>query len=359
MSIIHMEGWDGLPVEAPLTWGGGGGPRPRIALNYMDASTTAANRSQVVGTGGKFGGRHFNLGTNANEGVVLGPAFCLEEVIVGMWFKCGALPGFTGAGYVCQFVTNAYENFPGLFIDSDTTGHLRLVRYTTAVSTTTPVVLQAGVWSFLEFYVRIHDTLGAWTVRKNGITVHEATGLDTKQDATTIRSVGLYKPWAGNSLKYDDLYIMDPAGATPNTFLGPIRIDRISPTANGTTNNFTPNTGSNFQAVDEDEPDSDTTYIESSTAGHIDEYTMGDISVSDPEVPIAVGVNAVPQRYSHLGKDIKLRLRDASGVQQSAALEVNYAYKRGMMKQIFDKDSLGGAWSQTTVNGVEAGVELA
>lgn len=72
-----------------------------------------------------------------------------------------------------------------------------------------------GVFSYLEAQVKLHDTLGAFTVKINTTTIMSATNVDTKNAGTKTGydTVRIQCPTGGAALVFDDCYITMGAGA--------------------------------------------------------------------------------------------------------------------------------------------------
>ncbi len=77
---------------------------------------------------------------------------------------------------------------------------------------------------------------------------------------------------------WDNFYFLSLTGIANTGFIGPCFIETIYPTGDGATKNFTGSDGdqtNNYIQVDEQFPDDDTTYNQSSTSGDIDVYKFG------------------------------------------------------------------------------------
>ena len=75
----------------------------------------------------------------------------------------------------------------------------------------------------------------------------------------------------------DDLYLVDLTGPYPfNDRLGNVKVEQLLPSAAGATTQWTPSTGANWAAVDE-QPPSSTDYVGSTTSGQRDLYATTDL----------------------------------------------------------------------------------
>ena len=143
------------------------------------------------------------------------------------------------------------------------------------VSTT---VLSANAWHYVEFQVTISTSIGANTCKVfiDGVQViNVTTGQSTRSvsssnnSANSIQFQGLISP-----TNWDDVYILDGTG-TPTTPLGDSRVREQYPDAAGDTTQWTPQGfASNWQNVNENPADGDTTYNVTATVTNTDLYNL-------------------------------------------------------------------------------------
>jgi hypothetical protein len=88
----------------------------------------------------------------------------------------------------------------------------------TTIGTTAAGLITAGVWYYVELQIRLHDTLGFFTLRVNGTTVASATNIDTKAAGTktVYDTVYFVNPLSAGAV-FDDGYLMSGSG---DAFLG-------------------------------------------------------------------------------------------------------------------------------------------
>jgi len=158
------------------------------------------------------------------------------------------------------------------------------VRRGTTVLGTSAAVISTGLWHNIELYVLVHNSTGAYELKVNGVSVLSASGVDTRAGTTNdyANRVRLSGPVGGANTGYliDDFRVNDDSGSAPNnTWLGDRKVITLFPTAEGDTNNFTPQSGTdNALMVDESGMDSDTTYVESAVSNDRDLYQVTDLS---------------------------------------------------------------------------------
>lgn len=150
---------------------------------------------------------------------------------------------------------------------------LELRRSTSTMLQTGTTSIQNNTWYHVQLKVTIADA-GSCTVKLNSIDEIVFSG-DTKQSANAYASiVALYTNGAGPYIYYDDYILLDGQGAANNDFAGDLRVYHKLPNGAGNYAQWTPSAGANYQNVDENPPDSDTTYNSSSTAAQKDSFAF-------------------------------------------------------------------------------------
>lgn len=221
--------------------------------------------------------------------------------------------------------------------------------------------LSQATFYYIEFKVTIADAIGADTckVRVNGVDwVTVTTGQDLKASSNATANevrIGQNSSNGVTSQAYDDLYICDQTGSTNNNFLGDVRIDTIYPTSDGNYSQFTCSTGSShFALVDEATPNT-SDYNAGSTVGDRDCYGMDNLSALVSQTIYGVQVNAALMKDDAGTKSAAVFVRSSSTNDDgaSSALGTTQTY----VSQVFETDPNGEiAWTETTVNAMEAGV---
>ena len=222
------------------------------------------------------------------------------------------------------------------------------------------VALFTRVWHYVEMRITFDtSSSGAVEVRVDGETVLSGTGVTaptlTLEEFPTTLIFGSSN--FGLRVLVDDLYVCDSAGSVNNSFLGDIGIRRLDPDGDGTTNDFTPlGGGANYVEVDEDDPDADTTYVESSTLTDKDLYTMDD-AASTPTAINALQVVVTNKSGDGGAKSGRNRLRSnvTEVVGSDYSLESTYVPEQS----IHETDpNTGSAWTEAGVNAAEVGMEV-
>jgi len=207
-------------------------------------------------------------------------------VVCGFAFNPSGASG--GSGMPIFSVLNGATSLTYLRLNSDLT--LSVGRGGHSGSPTllgTTAAVTAGAFTYVEIKLLLSATVGTVDVRFNGVSVLSLTAQNTAAATTwTNIRLGLLSAAVGNSIvsgrtyDYDDLYVLDGAGAAPlNDLLGDVRVDARRPTAAGAVTGWTPLAGANWDAVNDTTPDDDTTYTSTSTVSATDTFVTEDAPI--------------------------------------------------------------------------------
>jgi hypothetical protein len=244
-----------------------------------------------------------------------------------------------------------------------TSGAISFVRGSgvgTLLAQTAGPVAPFNAWFYLEASCTISDTVGVVKARVNGVEVLSFTG-DTKNagTASTIDAIVFSAPaGSGAGFRLDDLYVSDDTGVAPyNDFLGDVRVFTLSPTGAGNKTQLTPSTGANWSCVDE-QPYSAADFVTGATAGLRDTYATADLPAGVTAVH-GVQLGVIAKKSDAGAKAVKTVLRSGgTDYPDSVAQTANSsdAYHRSL-RLLNPNGSV--AWTPTTVNAMEIGVEVA
>lgn len=209
---------------------------------------------------------------------------------------------------------------------------------------------------YLEGKITISDTVGVLQLKMNGTTVLNLTNVDTRNGGTAGWTwLGLFAQTGTNcTVDSDDLYILDGSGSENNTFLGDQRVDVQYATANGTTTNSTPSTGTNRGlTIDETAPNGDTDYNTLVATGDKDTLIVQDLvntgaALNGVQISLYArktdaGLGVLCPVVRHVSTDY-----DGAGV----GLNTSYVY---LNVQTMNRDAAGNVWSEATFNAMEVG----
>lgn len=279
--------------------------------------------------------------------------------------------------------SNPTANLFGLYSDGGMTGHiyLRRITLTNAIALyrgdanvgtigspgTQIAISSAGAfddnWHYIEVYAVIHDTTGRVTVKIDGNTVIDFTGdtrnggTSTNIDAIRFRTA-IYSSWTPNSpITIDDLYVCDSTGSTNNTFLGDMRVQTLMPSGAGSSTQLTPTGSANNYANANESPYNGATYNASSTVGHRDTYALSDLAANTTTV---LGVQSVAhmQKNDAGTANAKVALKSGAGVYYDAIQSLGSSTAAYVQLRETDP-ATSAAWTPSSANGLEAGMEVA
>lgn len=227
---------------------------------------------------------------------------------------------------------------------------------TTVLGTTT--ALTVGQYPYLEFKVVIANAPdGVVTIRKNGSTLLDVTGIGTQNTASAtwdeIQVGPVYTTSTVGEWCFDDLYVLDGTGSAPwNGFLGNCCVDTTWPTEEGAQSEWTPATGTdNALMVQDVAPDTDT-YVTSEVPA-IDTYVVED---SPQPGKLMYGVQlALSVKRADAGLFGMSAVVRQAGANRFVVLPtpgLNYAYQF----VLFAANPLTGtSWTETQFNSAEFG----
>jgi hypothetical protein len=223
--------------------------------------------------------------------------------------------------------------------------------------------LTPGAWVHLEIKGTIHPTAGTVQLWINGVQTINLTNVNTRGTANSSAnqiSINLNNNGT-QTWDVDDIIVYDGQATDPNGYsaltgpVGDCGLAWILPTGDGALAQFARSTGTTgYNLVNDVTPDGDTSYVESSTVGQIDTYTMADLPAT------ATGVKGVA--LCHLARKNDVGSRQLGALIRSGG--TNYIHPTGvdlgntylMSFRNYDSNPSGGvAWVPAAVNALEAG----
>jgi hypothetical protein len=227
-------------------------------------------------------------------------------------------------------------------------------------------VLTPDRWSYIEFKVTFSNSVGAFELRSNGMSIISDTNVDTvsssgvSSDFVAIRGVtGHGANNASNQTLFDDWYICDTTGAANNDFLGPIKVESLLPNASGDDSDWTPSAGSNFENVNEVPEDGSTTYNESSTSGHLDLFNAPSLVFIDGDIfGVVVESKLTCTAAQALGCTPTLKSSTTEGAGTTEYVTDDHWWVE--VSSLFEEDpNATAAWTVATINSMQFGYEVA
>lgn len=247
----------------------------------INARFTSGNGDLLYSSKGRTGSVGYGM-TNtelARKDVSAGIATIITGVGIAVYQNPSA---YTALGKVLQILDGATIQLY-VRLNADQTFSVYNGANTLLAGPSTHVIddrsIGASNYSYLDLKATIHNTAGSFTLNiytTGGNETLSASGVNTRGSSNNqATGVGLGGSGNGQTLVYDDWYIADTTGSAPqNDLWGPVKIYCDFPSGAGTTTQFTPSTGSNYQNVDETNQNGDTDYNADGTAGHIDTFAM-------------------------------------------------------------------------------------
>jgi hypothetical protein len=341
MALLLMEGFESFgPVGAnPPQPAGIMGRKYNMVGGESDLTITAGRNglAMQMASGADSVG---NIGCTTNPTLILG---------VAVYFN--ALPG---ANYYFLGFSDGYTLATNLCIQSD--GHLQ-VNFWENAGPVTSFVFTPQTWYYLELKVYCHPTAGTIDVHVNGNSVYSATGQDTKVDIHNYNDTFRLRGVQGNGVTwvgpvYDDFYLCDGSGTTNNDFLGDCTVLCIRPASDGTTNVWTPSSGSDHHAmVDEATSDDDATYLEASATGQLQLFNYNGLTGSPTIYGVQINTEARTDSTSQAVSPV-MRASDGT-VSTGGAVTLGSSYATAM--QIEPLDAKGNPWTAANLNTTQFG----
>jgi hypothetical protein len=308
-----------------------------------------AGTGSILPTGGRRGGGAMSVATTSSSTFAKTLPASYPTLIAGFAYDIGASPSY---GLIFDFVDAAITHI-SIGVTSDRAVYAS--RSGTTLGTSANAVIPTpGSFAYIELKATIHDTAGAVEVRVNGVSVLTLTNVDTR-NAGNASVTGFRLRGASTTSKIDDLYICDATGSTNNSFLGDVRVDTLYPNADGTFSDFTPSTGtSRFALVDESSVNT-TDYNDGAAVGDRDSYEMANLAALASQTVYGVQVSAALQKDDAGAKSAAVFVR--SGGTNSDGPAAAIGTSQAFVSQVYETDpAASAAWTETTVNAMQAGV---
>lgn len=222
---------------------------------------------------------------------------------------------------------------------------------------TTPSIYVPNTWYLVEVHFVLSSS-GLIELRVDGIDVGSWSG-NTKPGSSdlSVTKAGICVRGTFTTVWFDDFALNDASGSIHNTWCGEGGVILMRPNAAGDSTQWTPNTGSNWSAVDDTTPDGDTTYVASETAGDIDLYHL-----ENPSLPSGSTISLV-QPVVNARKDttdpdkIQVGIKSGNTVSWSADRDLMMSYT-GIVGDVYGVNpDTGLAWTEADLNNLQVGIK--
>lgn len=341
-------------VEGFERYGSAPGAPTGLATKYSESggnSNTALITGRIGGLGLKV-----HMAPSGSPHIVPATFGNLQTWIIGFGLK-------TGTELIATRIFSLYDSTSEQFaLRMTAAGELVLYRGTTIITggTSAPGVLVTDAWHYIEIKVTIGDPgVGNYELRVAGVNILSDANEDTKQTANayaqTIRFLGAFNSDPDTQFAFDDIYICDTTGSVNNDFLGPKRVVVIFSDGAGDSTDFTPSAGSNYQAVDDNPHDTDTTYVESGTATDRDLYTFGNVSLVNIS---GIQISAICRDTDASPFDIKLVAKSGSTTDAGSAQTVGSVGYVTRSRILEENPDTSAAWTDSEIDAAQFGIEV-
>ena len=255
MALLWCDGFDHYGVIGNMTEG--------VYAQVANVSLSTSNP--------RTGTHHLSIQSSGTLRRVLGGAKTTVGLAAAFYYA--SLPTQNNSTRI--FTYHDAANSPQITIVLESTGVISVRRGTTTGTSLgdsgTPVIT-AETYQHIECVVFFSQTVGTVEVRVNGVTVVSISGVDTVNTGLVECSQVLIGGSSGGGgaapVDIDDYFCYDDTGSFNNTFLGDRRVLTLFPDADTIQADWTPvGSGTGFGAIDEANPDGDTTYISAGIPG--------------------------------------------------------------------------------------------
>lgn len=228
----------------------------------------------------------------------------------------------------------------------------------TTLGTTSGFAATAGNWVYVELIVKISDTVGTVDLVINGASALSLSSQDTRNAGNaSVDRVRFYGSSNGSDdPTYDDIYILDDSGSVNNQRLGAQRVVGIYPDGIGDSTQFTPSTGDNYAAVDDNAHDSDTSYVESDNSSDTDLYQYGSVN-SLPNIK-GIQINTTVRDTDANTHTLKQVAKSGSTQSDGTAIAVGSPTFRTLSRVLETDPDTSTQWTASGVDAAQFGVKV-
>ena len=225
----------------------------------------------------------------------------------------------------------------------------------TAIGTTLANIYNS-TWTLIEIHV-ILAVSGLIHVRVNGIDSLIYTGNTTAAGYSTIDRFYIFASYTDTWI--DDLIFNDTTGSINNSWMGGAKVVGLKPIGPGSSTQWTPSVGANWQCVDE-VPVSEADYVTGNIVGVTDLYDLASLPAgvcSDASILGIKAWNAIARTgvtASYIDNVIRTNASNAlSSIITVPTVDT-------VMTSLWDLNPITGTtWTYTDINALEVGVKLA
>lgn len=281
-------------------------------------------------------------------------------------FATGVAEFYVGFGFYAGSIGNGrrmiqFKNMNAgaeLYLQTDTAGHIQVLRGNGTVLDTSTLTLVASTWYYIQMHVKIDDTTGLCETKVDGTQYNNLTGADTRNDATTngekVNSVG----FSDDSNYYaDDFWFNDTAGSIHNAYSGEERVAAYIGNAAGSQTGLTrggTDSGTNYGQVDERPPNDGTDYVYATDTTSYDLYNIPNTSGVSEVHGVQLWVRAAKSDAS--AASVALMLKSGATEDQDADQTLSTSY--GNFTHCYPVDPTdSGTWTSGKIDALQIGAK--
>jgi hypothetical protein len=347
--LREWDGFDHYITTSGITFGD-----PRLYGKWTSSGTL-----QGAFPAGRFGYGKMFIGHSTFGNVTLKRNLSLEPTedgttsLVHVAFQWAIYNNGIAAGSIFNLYDTAGTKVGYLKVNSDRT--LSYVQGSTVVCTTTNQLL-LGDWTFVGLRVLL-DTgaSGEAEIAMFGVSDVTVTGVQTSAGLASMQSYELAQLGTGTLGNHwvDDFGFFDIDAATP-ALTGEWRTLTDAATGDGTTQQFTPLSGTNVSNVGENPNDGDTSYVHAQTSGYVDEYTF-DALIFSPVAIYAVACREYARKDNASALQLEARIRSGATPSLGPATDLGSANYGLVSHRLTEDPDTAAAWTEAGVNAAQLG----
>ena len=273
----------------------------------------------------------------------------------GHFVREGSFPSNLDTSGFIQFKDSSGNINIALFFNSN--GTIRIVNGDNQLLATTSASVSILTKVHFEIKMVCNGVSGEFHIKINGGAAESWTGIDTKQGtaAAEYASVTFKGTGTGAYLLFRDIMIWNDSGTEWNDWMG-VQGSRLrDPDGDTAQADWTRSAGTtNSENVDETPIDGDTSYVQSNTSGHKDEYTLENTPAEIGTITGVVVFNYAKKTTTGTQSQ-KLIADDGTTEQQGVSKFMTEDYRHYLE---FFPDNGVSSWTPGVFDGTVAGMVL-
>jgi hypothetical protein len=228
------------------------------------------------------------------------------------------------------------------------------------VESTNTFQISAGIYYDIELRLNIHNTTGSARLTVNGVEEFNVSGVNTRAGTNNYTNQIWLGPNGSNNAiysRYKHFILMDTTGSAMNDFIGPVAITSLRPNEDGHYDDWTPNTGNRFAAVNQAITDGDTTYVTANTATDKVSFKLGNLPAGVTDV-FGVFAQAQITREAETTRIARMFLRsgvDDEPIGTAQGVGPTYAFRNAAVTV---SPFTTNAFDVAEINDIELGMEI-